>query len=98
MSEVRIRVRSSGGEGGNIQVIYRRCGGLDADKHTTTATLLVFGEDGEREVRKKEFGTHWKELQRLAHWLRACRVERVAMESTGVYGSRSGTRSKDRCR
>lgn len=68
-----------------MQVVYRRCGGLDVHKDTITATVLVFGEDGEREVRKKEFGTHWKELQRLGKWLRACRVERVAMESTGVY-------------
>ena len=68
-----------------MQVVYRRCGGLDVHKDTITATVLVFGEEGEREVRKKEFGTHWKELQRLGKWLRACRVERVAMESTGVY-------------
>jgi transposase len=85
MSEVRFRVRSSGGEGGNMPVVYRRCGGLDVHKDSITATVLVFGEEGQREVRKKEFGTHWKELQRLGKWLRACRVERVAMESTGVY-------------
>lgn len=68
-----------------MQVVYRRCGGLDVHKDSITATVLVFGEEGQREVRKKEFGTHWKELQRLAQWLRVCRVERVAMESTGVY-------------
>jgi transposase len=85
MSEVRFRVHSSGGEGGNMQVVYRRCGGLDVHKDSITATVLVFGEDGQREVRKKEFGTHWQQLQRLGQWLRACRVERVAMESTGVY-------------
>jgi transposase len=85
MSEVRFGVHSSGGEGGNMQVVYRRCGGLDVHKDTITATVLVFGEEGQRDVRKQEFGTHWKELQRLGKWLRACRVERVAMESTGVY-------------
>src|SRR5262249_37356616 len=30
-------------------------------------------------------GTFWKELQRLKLWLYACKVEAVAMESTGVY-------------
>ncbi len=85
MSEVRFRVRSAGGEGGNMQVVYRRCGGLDVHKDSVTATVLVFGEAGEREVRKKQFGTHWKGLQRLGQWLRASKVERVAMESTGVY-------------
>lgn len=68
-----------------MQVVYRRCGGLDVHKDTITATVLVFGEEGQREVRKKEFGTHWKELQRLGQWLRSSKVERVAMESTGVY-------------
>jgi hypothetical protein len=42
------------------------------------ATVLVFGDNSERETRKKEFGTHWNDLQRLGRWLRACRVERVA--------------------
>jgi transposase len=85
MSEIRFRVHSSGGEGGNMQVVYRRCGGLDVHIDTVMATVLIFGEEGQHQVRKKEFGTHWKELQRLGRWLRACRVERVAMESTGVY-------------
>jgi hypothetical protein len=55
MSEVRFGVRSSGGEGGNMQVVYRRCGGLDVHKDTITATVLVFGEEGQRDVRKQEF-------------------------------------------
>jgi len=41
-----------------MQVVYRRCGGLDVHKDTITATVLVLGPEGEREVRKKEFGTH----------------------------------------
>jgi transposase len=86
MSEVRFRIGLSGGEGGNLQVVYRRCGGLDVHKDTITATVLVLGEGGQREVRKKEFGTHWKELERLGQWLRASKAEQVAMESTGVYG------------
>ena len=54
-------------------------------KDSVTATVLVFEQGKEREKRTQEFGTHWKELQRLAQWLRACQVEKVAMESTGVY-------------
>ncbi len=68
-----------------MQVVYRRCGGLDVHKDSITATVLVFEESGERQVRTKEFRTHWKELQRLAQWLRSSLVECVAMESTGVY-------------
>jgi transposase len=31
-------------------------------------------------------GTLTPDLSRLAAWLHACRIETVAMESTGVYG------------
>lgn len=68
-----------------MQVVYRRCAGLDVHKDSITATILVFEEDKKREVRTKEFRTHWKDLQRLAQWLRSSRVECVARESSGVY-------------
>lgn len=68
-----------------MQVVYRRCAGLDVHKDSITATILIFDEEGGHEVRKQQFATHWKELQHLARWLRASKVECVAMESTGVY-------------
>jgi transposase len=68
-----------------MEVVYRRCCGLDVHKDSVTACVLVLGEQGKREVRKKEFPTFWKGLQNLKLWLYACKVERVAMESTGVY-------------
>jgi transposase len=54
-------------------------------KDSITACVLVFNDKGEKEVRRKEFGTWWKELQRLKLWLYACKVTHVGMESTGVY-------------
>ena len=68
-----------------MEVVYRRCCGLDVHKESITACVLVLGEDGQRDVRRKQFGTYWKELLRLKMWLCSCKVERVAMESTGVY-------------
>lgn len=68
-----------------MEVVYRRCCGLDVHKDSITACVLVVGEQGKRDVRKKEFPTYWKGLQSLKQWLYACKVERVAMESTGVY-------------
>lgn len=68
-----------------MQVVYRRCAGLDVHKDSITATVLVFPETGERQVRTQQFRTYWKDLQRLAQWLRSSLVECVAMESTGVY-------------
>jgi len=35
----------------------------------------------------REFGPFTNELYRLAEWLRACGIETVALESTGVYWS-----------
>ena len=68
-----------------MQVVYRRCCGLDVHKSSITACVLVLGDKGQRRVRIKEFGTYLKELERLRLWLFACKVEAVAMESTGVY-------------
>src|SRR5262245_19636541 len=80
-----LRVHRSAAEEVNMEVVYRRCCGLDVHKDSVTACVLVLGEQGKREVRKKEFPTFWKGLQNLKLWLYACKVERVAMESTGVY-------------
>jgi transposase len=58
---------------------------LDVHKASVTACVLVFDEKGGRQVRKKQFATHWKALGFLRLWLYACKVTKVAMESTGVY-------------
>jgi transposase len=68
-----------------MEVVYRRCCGIDVHKDAVTVCVLVTGEEGRREVRKKEFRTYWKDLQRLKLWLYSSKVEAVAMESTGVY-------------
>lgn len=68
-----------------MQVVYRRCCGLDVHKNSVTACVLVFHEGGSKEVRRKEFGTYWKQLCALRWWLQVSKVTHVAMESTGVY-------------
>jgi transposase len=67
------------------EVVYRRCCGIDVHKDFITACVLVIEPGKQREVRKKEFRTYWSDLQKLKLWLYASKVERVAMESTGVY-------------
>lgn len=37
------------------------------------------------ELAVREFGPHTEDLMSIAHWLRSCRIETVALESTGVY-------------
>jgi transposase len=68
-----------------MEVVYRRCCGIDVHKDFITVCVLVNEPGKQREVRKKEFRTYWSDLQKLKLWLYASKVEQVAMESTGVY-------------
>ncbi|HLI83126.1 MAG TPA: transposase [Bryobacteraceae bacterium] len=40
-----------------MQVVYRRCCGMDVHKDSITACVLVFNDKGEKKARRKEFGT-----------------------------------------
>ena len=46
----------------------------------------VAAPPGSTEHPVREFGVFTKDLYAMADWLKACGVETVAMESTGVYG------------
>lgn len=65
-----------------LPVIRRNVAGIDlgSEEHWVCAPTV---EGGDREVAR--FGATTPELIRLAEWLKARRVESVAMESTGVY-------------
>ena len=78
-----------------MQVIYERCCGLDVHKRTITACRLKWlGSEWQKEIR--QFGTMTKDLLELLDWLVKQGCTQVAMESTGVYGSRSITYWKGR--
>src|SRR5258708_9447661 len=76
---------SRAGEGALMQILFSRCCGIDVQKDSVTACVLVYTQGKEPEVRKKEFPAHFKSLGNLRSWLRAQKVTHVAMESTGVY-------------
>ena len=63
-----------------MQVVYRRCCGIDVHKRIIVACLNI---GGKRELR--EFGTTTGEIKALANWLVEVECEMVAMESTGVF-------------
>lgn len=67
-----------------MDVIVKRCAGLDVHKRTVVACVRIV-RDGEvlREVRT--FGTTTKELLDLFDWLSENDCTHVVMESTGVY-------------
>ena len=63
-----------------MEIVYRRCCGIDVHKKVIVACLIV---DSKQEVR--EFGTTTGEIRELSSWLRGNSCEMIAMESTGVY-------------
>jgi len=63
-----------------MEVIYRRCCGIDVHKKSITACLNI---GGKQELR--EYGTTTRDIKELANWLIESECEMIAMESTGVY-------------
>jgi len=67
-----------------MQIIYRRCAGLDVhEKSVSVCARIVKGK--EVETVEATFPTFTEDLEQLREWLRKHRIQRVAMESTGVY-------------
>ena len=63
-----------------MEVVYRRCCGIDVHKKIIAACL---NNNRKREI--CEFGTTTKDIKSLANWLLEQDCEMIAMESTGVY-------------
>lgn len=68
-----------------MEVMHRRCCGLDVHKQTVVACLLVEDEQGEVRKTVRTFSTLTPALEQLKGWLAAAGCTHVAMESTGVY-------------
>jgi len=68
-----------------MDVVYRRCAGLDVHKKTVRACVRILDEDGRVTEHVRGFGTLTHELVNLRDWLSSQGVTHVAMESTGVY-------------
>lgn len=67
-----------------MEVIYKRCCGLDVHKETVVACVLI-REAGKVLKEIRTFRTMTSDLLVLHDWLKAHGVTHVAMESTGVY-------------
>lgn len=68
-----------------MQVEYQRCAGRDLHKKTAVTTIMITEPDGIVEQHTRTFSTMTSDLLALDDWLRAHRVEIVAMEATGMY-------------
>ena len=68
-----------------MDILYPCCAGLDVHKKSVFACIRRMAAAGQVEERVRQFGTMTADLLELADWLAASGVDRVAMESTGVY-------------
>jgi transposase len=68
-----------------MRILYQRCAGLDVHKTSVVACVLVVQEGNRVQDEVRWFGTMTEDLRELADWLKGYQVERIAMESTGVY-------------
>ena len=67
-----------------MEVVYRRCSGIDVHKASISVCVLLMEEQGpKRQMRR--FGTMTRDLLELSEWLQQLGVTHVALESTGVY-------------
>ena len=67
-----------------MQVIHRRCAGLDVHKQTVVACVRI-ARDREAAQHVQTFATTTTGLLALADWLASHDVAVVGMEATGVY-------------
>src|SRR4051794_4000654 len=69
-----------------MDVLVRRCAGLDVHRDTVVATVRVPGSGRHRRVQHtRTFATTTAGITALGDWLAEHRVTRAGMESTGVY-------------
>src|SRR6266702_8507573 len=71
--------------GGDMDVVYARCCGIDIHKKIAVACVIVSETKGRARKETRTFGTMTDDLLALADWLATEGVTHVAMESTGVF-------------
>jgi len=68
-----------------MDVIYKRCAGLDVHKQTVECAVRRAEPDGNARVEVRQFGTMTDDRLEMVEWLQAQEVTHGAMESTGVF-------------
>ena len=68
-----------------LEVLYKRCCGLDVHKKTVVACVIITLANGQIQKQVQTFPTTTAGLLALLDWLGAWQVTHVAIESTGIY-------------
>ena len=77
--ELERRFNSS--EEPDLEIVHRQAAGIDIGNESHFVAVAP-GRDPHP---VREFGSWTADLQRMAAWLKACEVQTIAMQSTGVY-------------
>lgn len=64
-----------------LKIMHPDAAGIDVGNESHFVAVPA----GRDEQPVQEFGSWTADLQRMAAWLKACRIRTVAMQSTGVY-------------
>lgn len=69
----------------HLETLHKRVAGIDVHRMKHVVTVLIEDEAGNLTRTPREFGGFKRDLKALAAWLVELRVERVILESTGIY-------------
>jgi transposase len=73
--------RKLSAEDPGLEIVNRNVAGIDVGNESHFVAVPP-GRDAQP---VQEFGSWMADLERMAEWLKACRIEKVVMQSTGVY-------------
>ena len=68
-----------------MEVVHKRCCGVDIHKRTVVACLVTPGKRGQPQREVRSFSTMTRGLLELGDWLGEAGCTHVAMESTGSF-------------
>ena len=68
-----------------MEILHKRVAGIDVHPMKYAVTTLIENETGSINKQTREFGGFKRNLKALAEWLRSLGIERVILESTGIY-------------
>ena len=74
-------MRKLSAEDAGLEIVNRNVAGIDVGNESHFVAVPV-GRDAQP---VQEFGSWTADLERMADWLKACGIETVVMQSTGVY-------------
>ena len=74
-------IRKIEAEDPGLEIVYSNAAGIDVGNESHMVSVPP-DRDGQP---IREFGSWTQALEQLAGWLKECRIERVVMQSTGVY-------------